>query len=224
MNGLTINTPVTELRALYLRVMDVLGGNFQATPRTLRMEQAVTARTQYKFNFYENAAQDSSTEIKLSRTDAFFISHLGLNLRKGGGTTEHESVLQTWPNPEIFTTAGAAAELEQFYNSKITFSTSPVNRLTDLHTSFFRYNPGRINDTNAALGNSMYGPSMEQKGYFAIQPGIILDGYQDNELILDTGDSVFSNAVGQNNYVVALAFGFVVANGARKFQDQYYWG
>ena len=227
-----INFPVTRMRSLYLRVTDIMKktglGSYIATPFLIRMENVITTRTQYSFDFYQNTAGDRPTEVKLNRNDAFFFADLGLGLySEAASGSNRQQIVYTWPNPAVFAAAGPpteAAELEQLYNSLLTVKTSPVERLSNLHTSVFKYDPGREAGTaEVGVGNSYWGPSLQQHGLLPIEPGIIVDGYQDNSIIIDTGDSDFTTVAGEGDDVlVVYCYGFKVENGAGRLGQFYF--
>lgn len=226
-----INFPVTRMRSLYLRVTDIMAktglGSYIATPFLIRMEQLLTTRTQYNFDFYQNTAGDRPTEVKLNRNDAFFFADLGMGIYKEAASgSNRQQHVWTWPKSDVFSAAGEAAELEQLFNSLLTVKTSPVERLSNLHTSMFRYDPGYVNDTTnfyAAIGGSFDGPGLAQKGLLPIEPGIIVDGYQDNSIIVDTGDSSFTAVAGEGDDVLTVyCWGFKVENGAGRLGQFYF--
>jgi len=225
---MNIQFPVTERRALALRLQDAMSeigfSDYLYAPHLLRLEALITTRTEYQFDLYEEAGTNAETEIKLKRNDAFFLSHIGLALYQA--EERSQAVLRTWPDPFAFTTAGAAAELEQVYNGTLQFNTQPVQRLSPLSCQLFRYDPGRIQDADpiavgAALGGSLWGPTLEQKGLFYIEPSVILSGQDDNYLTLEIPGPSFSNAANDDTYIVIHLFGFKVDQGARAVSAAY---
>lgn len=192
--------------------------DFIVQPYVIRLEQQVTARTEYRFDLYEVQAGQNPSERRLNRNDAFFMSHMALCLLLEDTTALSpvpisNSVLHTFPDPAVFAGAGEAVALEAFYNALLTVKTDPIERITDLDTNVFRYLP--LFDQPLA-----WGPSLEERGYFELAGEVIFDGAQNNTLQLSlNSDADISAAVGianQETWVIVLLFGNLVLQGARK--------
>lgn len=213
---MNISFPVTERRSLALRLESVMQEvgmqDYIYSPHLLRLEALITSRTDYRFDFYEQAGTDAPTEIKLKRNDAFFLSHIGLALYQN--TERSQADLATWPDPIRFATAGAAEELEQVYNGTLSLSTQPVQRVAPISCQLFKYNPGRIQ--GAAVGGPFWGPSLEERGMLYLEPSVIIAGPDDNYVDLEIPGPSFSNAADDDTYIVIHAFGFKVDQGARE--------
>ena len=230
-------------RANYNRVKDFLATNagttdFIVSQKTLRIQQELVAnRNSYLFDFYEASNQPGSTELRLNRNDLFFVTDLALCLAKQDKTAGDYGnyPLFTSPDPNYFigNDGGGNLEahaLETIYNGTLTIKTSPVERIKEFLTNNFRYVPerGMIKLAAPQIADEwpQYGPTKEGRGYFSLQPNIILDGQDNNkaELVLGTGNKVLiaggvdnSNvAVDTSNLVVLLIHGYVVENGAQK--------
>lgn len=225
-----VNIPATPQRALFQRLekvmMDVgVPGNSVVSPYELRVEQDITgSKTSYEFNLYQSQS-DNPIEKKLNRNDGFFISHFGLGVYKLATADEEgqERVL-FWPDPDVFSAANEADAIRQFYNGKLTLKTTPLERMR-LSTRLLEYNPGVVNDTTnfyAAYGNSFVGPTLEQKGLFPVDPSPILDGNDDNEVVLTLGPGDASAAgTPADNKVVLLVYGFLVERAGGYFRQIY---
>lgn len=234
-----------EERAIYSRIQKLVEQetgqtDLQINQKTLRLEQALSAaKNQYSFDIRQNKGSDRPQEVKLNPNDLFFITHLAICLTKQDETTTPKRYgndpLFTFPDPQFFV-GNDGANLEEFqalelvYNGLISIKTSPVERFIDFPTFHFRYVPERgiqkqaapqINDEPA-----QYGPTLDKRGFFALTPNLILDGYDNNTLALTLGEGdktviaggidSANGAVNTSNVLVILLHGFSVLNGARK--------
>ena len=207
-------------RAAYERVRERMAKSglnpdeFIIHQKTLRIEQAITSATVYKYNLYEVQSSQNPTEIKLNRNDAFFCYGMALNIALEDTTTPvtmANTVLQTWPDPAIFAAAGEAVALEAFYNALLTFKTVPTERIVDFATNELRFNPG-------AADINKYGNSQNERGYFHLSGEVIMDGKEDNSLVLSlpSNASIAAAVVaGQTNWTVVKLLGHVVQNGSK---------
>ncbi len=234
-----------EERAIYSRIQGLVEKetgmkNLQINQKTLRLEQALSsAKNQYSFDIRENKGSDRELEVKLNPNDLFFITHMAICIAQQDETTTPKRYgnypLHTFPDPQVFIGNDTAnleewQALEGIYNGLISIKTSPVERFIDFPTFHFRYVPERgvqkqaapqINDEPA-----QYGPGLDKRGFFALTPNLILDGYDNNSITLTLGggdktviaggidDS--NSAVNTSNVLVILLHGFIVLNGARK--------
>lgn len=212
--------------ARYVRVkqkMESAGlGDFIISPHMLKVENVITGSLrQYKFDLFQNKQADRASELKLNRNDGFFITHMGLGVYNATAGSEGQAAIYTWPNDQVFSAAGEAAALEQFYRGAITLTTSPVERFQDYATENLKYNPGYTEDTTnfyAAIGQGFWGPTPEQRGLHPLEPMVILDGYMDNSYRLDLGPgdpaAAATPAAGEN-VVLLMLYGYKVINGAQ---------
>jgi len=234
-------TPDTE-RASYRRVEALMkdanpGVDFIINRACLRVEQALAAsKNKYSFDLYENPGSDRQLERKLNRNDLFVITDIALVLTKYNPTSGDYAnyPLLTFPDPNYFVgLSGGVNEYESLrpiYNGEITITTKPVERLEGFLTSNLLFVPekqtfltagSQVNDEPA-----MFGPTHQERGFFNLQPNIILDGQENNtiELTLGTGQTTLiaggydnsGNALATRNAVVFMALGFEVKNGAQK--------
>jgi len=234
-------TPDPE-RATYRRVEELMKKfnpsiDFIINRSALRLEQVLSAsRNKYSFDLYENSASDRPLERKLNRNNLFIIDHIALLLSKYDPVAlDYGNYrLHTFPDPNYFSgLSGGVNEWESLwpiYNGLATITTKPVERLIDFATSNLLYVPEKqtllitgdqLNDEPA-----MFGPTHQQRGFFSLQPNIILDGQENNtiELTLGSGQTTliaggFDNsgvAVDTRNVAVFMVLGYEVQNGAQK--------
>lgn len=229
-------------RATYRRVEELMKKfnpqtDFIINRKSLRIEQPLLAsRNKYSFDLYENSASDRPLEIKLNRNNLFIIDHIALLVAKYDPTAGNYGNyrLHTFPDPNFFT--GLVAGVNEWeslwpvYNGKATITTKPVERLIDFATSNLLYIPEKqtylVADPQLNDEPAMFGPTHQQRGFFSLQPNIILDGQENNtiELTLGTGQTTqiaggFDNAgaaVDTRNVAVFMLLGYEVQNGAQK--------
>jgi hypothetical protein len=241
MKTLTVNT--NDARAAFNRVRKLMkyqnpDVDFIINQDTLRIEQVLEAsKNSYTFDFSENRGADRKMERKLNRNDLFFITHLAVCIAQQDASNGNYAnyVLHTFPDPQIFvgddsTNLKEYLALETIYGGRLSIKTTPVERLTDFLAHNFRYVPERGVIKKTATQNNdepaQYGPSLEEKGFFALTPNIIIDGQENNtaSLTLGSGDTTLiaggvdasNDAVDTSNVLVLLAHGFKVVNGAKK--------
>lgn len=218
-------------------------------PATLRLEKVLSAsNNQYTFELRSSGNGDGALERKLNQNDLFFLTDIALCIRQQDTSTTPEQQanfpLFTYPDVENFPgVAGGVAEaacLETIYNGELSFYTKPVERISKLLTNHFRYVPQKqvlpapsgttlIGQTVANLAE--YGPTMEARGFMRVNPNLILDGYDSNEITLTLGagdTSVIAggvdaggSSVNTSNKVVLLLHGFEAKNLAQKMARHY---
>lgn len=227
-------------RAAYSRFRDMLlresGEEFIINEKTLRLEAPLSAtRSSYNLDLFENRGSDRPLEEKLNRNDLFFLTHIAMGVAQQDTTSGHYANFPVYfhgdQNVFVGNDGGGNPEsleaycIESLYNSKITIKTSPVERLKDFLTVNFRYVPEQVANTTAKT-SGQFGPSMEARGFYPLNPNIIIDGYDNNTVELELGTGGYTNiagginasnvAVDTSNVLVFLLHGFVAINGARK--------
>lgn len=229
-----VNVPTDAKRAKLVRALEALQINLNdyiIHEHTLRLEKSLVAgNNTYRFQMYQNPGSDRPQEIKLNRNDAFIVTALGLAITKEDTSTNPDNYgnypLYTFPDPGFFlgvpgSGLNEAQCLEVIYNGQISIKTNNTERLVGLSTQHFRYVPERALSSGVP---PQYGPSMEYRGFFEMEPHIILNGQQDNqvELSIGAGDTAViaggidgsAGAVNTRNIVVAQLHGFLVNEAA----------
>ncbi|MCB0707429.1 MAG: hypothetical protein KDC34_19065 [Saprospiraceae bacterium] len=233
--------PAEPGRADFMRVQQALesmglGSNFIVNQADLRLEEVLTAdKNQYEFSLYENSASDRKLERKLNRNDLFFLTHIAVCLTKQDAGAEDYGNYQlfTHPDPNFFVgVSGGNKEYQSLlnvYNGQLSISTEPVERLSGFLTNNFLYIPEKpyLNASSPQVEElGMYGPTDEARGYFRLNPNLILDGNDQNKISLRLGKGnkaviaggvdASGDAVDTSNVLVILAKGFVAKNAAQK--------
>jgi hypothetical protein len=181
------------------------------TQKDLRLEVALSAqKSSYRLDTREgNSNVDGPLEIKLNQNDIFMVTAIGVALRKVNGDVHKP--LQTFPDPKYFAGAGEAQALEAIYNGTMSVTTDSLKRVDEMALHHCRFVPGVQNDTTDNILPG-YGPTLEERGYFTINPNIILDGSKSNiiDVILGAGSLAAIAGPGPDvNHLVVLLHGFL---------------
>lgn len=229
-----ITVPSDAKRAKLMRALDAMQvqlDDYIISEQTLRLEAELKAgRNAYALQMYENPGSDRPQEIKLNRNDAFIVIAAALAITKQDKTNDPPLYgnypLFTFPDPGFFLGSPAAGLdehecLETVYNGQLTIKTNNTDRLTGLSTSHFRYVPERT------MGDGVYpqyGPTLEKRGFFEMEPHIILNGQQNNlvEVEIGAGDTAViaggidgsAQAVDTTNVMVVQLHGFLLSEAA----------
>lgn len=228
-------------RADFNRMLRRLGVNpeeFLINQDTLRLEKKLSAdRSSYQFDLYQNSGSDRPLEKKLNRNDVFCITHLALGVCKEDTSTNPAQYAnsRTYHSADPNYFAGApAGQVKEFvsvqtaWNGKLTIKTNTTDRLQEFLTQLLEYIPERGHTLQAGsqLNDEwgQYGPSLEEKGFFKLTPNIILNGQQNNKILMDLGEGDISSiegtadsggtAVNTRNVLVLLLHGFTIHEAA----------
>lgn len=210
----------------FLRVLGIDSKNHIVTPKILRAEKELRANNNsYRFDLIENNASDRPLEEKLDRNSMFAITHVRLGIAKQNKVAEPAQYANykvfTTNDANYFTGAGEATSLAPVYNGKMGIRTDNVERLQDFLTSMLEYIPerGYINFVAPQVADEfpMVGTSLDEKGFFALTPQIIISGDQQNDVLLTLGQGNISAIAGdptadETNVLVLELAGFHVAN------------
>lgn len=230
--------PASPRRAAYERCLQWLrettgSDEYTISQGDLRLEAVLDKNlSTYKFDTLGigNAAQ-RPLEKKLNRNDLFFITDMALCITKQDtvATVKKYSnyALYTFPDPQVFLGVNGSSQtevdaLQTIYNSELTLITGSQKRNNGILTHNFRQL------TDYALGTTLklplYGSSDADRGYYPIEPTLVLTGKQDNqfELVLGAGEreviaggiNASNVAVNTTNVVVLMLKGFFASNAA----------
>ena len=227
-------------RAAYSRAQQIIfertgRTDFIINPKLLRIEQLLTAgRNQYKFDLYRNPGSDRPLEEKLNRNDMFFLTGISLGVAKQDTSTTPPKYgnfpVFFHPDANYFVGANGAIfeneALECLYNGKLTISTKPVERQTDLLTNMFRVVPERGYTKFAAPQTRDEWPQHKLSDtILKLEPLVIIDGKQDNSVNIELGAgntdliaggvTAANAALNTRNLAVLFLEGFVVVNAAQ---------
>lgn len=228
--------PASSRRAAYERCLHWLrettgSDEYTISQGDLRLESVLDKNlSTYKFDTLGiGNAQQRPLEKKLNRNDLFFITDMALCITKQDTVSTVKKYsnfpLYTYPDPSVFVGINGSAQTEKdalqtVYNSELTLITGSQKRNNGILTHNFRY----LSEMSFEKGSPLYGPNDPERGYYPIEPTLVLTGKQDNsfELVLGAGEreviagglSAANEAVNTTNVVVLLLKGFFASNAA----------
>lgn len=197
------------------------------------------AQPRYEFNFYKDSP--SYPEVMLGRNDAFVITGFGVYLQavRTNATqpkTRSNAVLQTYPNPTVFTGSSAAnaalmvSGLEAVYGGFLEYKVGVRTYIEKLDLQHFRHVP-QVQQTiaaantviiNADAAGALHTEYKFSDGLYLPEPYVIVDGSATNSFAVNLPDT--TNLVYQangttgteDNELVIIPRGFLVSMGASK--------
>lgn len=146
-------------------------------------QQLFTNQTQYQFPVLANDNGPSgsrfNTEIRLQQQDSFIASAWGFFLAKPSSATDATFVVQTYSNPQVFSTANVAAALETLYNSicRITVNNDvvfPVWSLSRNRVVPQTQQAPLISGVENAIPYSQI--DLSSDGFFPLEPNLVFIG------------------------------------------------
>lgn len=191
------------------------------TQSYLRLEQTLGTQGQVNFNVLVNDGQADANERRLAITDAFTVTSLAVVIYKQAAAPAKISagVLDTFPNPLIYTAAGEAAALQGLYNGFLSVRVNSVVYIDSLDVyRFYRVGVAQagVETTTTPSGYVQSEYSRGDYPFYSLTPGIRLSGATKNELSLTLPESVaMGGAGGTTNRVVLYLRGFLEQNGAQ---------
>jgi hypothetical protein len=156
----------------------------KATQSDLILEQQLFANTtNYQFPVRQDDNGPSgtkfNTEVRLTNQDSFIASAWGFFLLKPASAIDTTFIAQTYPNPQVFTSANTSAAAETLYNSycRITVNNDVV--LPIWHMSRHRMVPQTqqeplIVGVQNAIPYSQI--DLSQDGFVPVEPNLIFIG------------------------------------------------
>ena len=185
-------------RFVYENAVKILAKeNIQADDAKLTMsdlileQQLLTTLTQYTFPVLSNDNGPSgsrfNTELRLTQQDALIASSWGVFLLKPTNAVDTTFIAETYPNPQVFTTAGVAAAAETIYNSycKVTVNNDVILPIWSL--SRHRYVPQTqqaplIAGVQNAIPYSQI--DLSQDGFVPVEPNILFVGSKGYQIVV----------------------------------------
>lgn len=210
-----------SIRALYPS-RDVV-----VTPGFLRLEQSLQAGAINSIQFSvldnqsSNGVAQNSTEVRLRLPDSFHITKIFFGIFKAGASvtaTQAEiaqAIIRTYPNPLVFTGAGEAAALQNFYNGSYGIK---VNQTTYIDRDELRkfY---RVGTSQQGVGPAVIIQRDEfdapDFGFYELTPTIRLSGADSNFITCTFPQSISMIGTLSQNFAVCFCRGFYVQNGAQ---------
>ena len=235
------------MRSVYSRMLQALNineGDFIITERTLRLEVPyIGGKNSYELAIVENKGSDRPLERKLNRNDGFVLSHLGFGITKQDTSVSPAQYANfpvlTFPDPNFFAgVSGGISEagcLECSYNGDVSLKVNNTEIIQEFSLLHNRFVPERGYTLLAApqVANEwpMYGPHMEQRGFYPYSVNAILNGQDNNTLNFQLGagnteqiaglTDKDGGAVNTRNVAVFFLHGYEIAEAA---QSGLRWG
>lgn len=215
---------------------------FIVQPYTIILEQELkNDRSNYVFSLKQNGNSDRPLEVKLSRNDLFLLTAVRLAVAKEDTTTDPKQYANypgfTYPEYQYFvgnndnraTQITEGDSLQVLWNGLMSIKTTNTDRIKDYSTTNFLYSPERAYADDGATPPIPTFPQQGvldgDKGYQPIMPQPMLDGQQDNSVILTLGEGDYSKiaggenaagtAIDTRNVVKVFLKGFIAVNAAQ---------
>lgn len=243
----TINVPSSHQRADYERFDKLVNQGMPAAnrfiiqPQTLIVEAELkNDRSQYILSLYENKGADRPLENRLNRNDLFMCTGFRLGVAKQDANANPKEYANyptfTYPeynyfvgnNTNIATANTEGRSLQVLWNGLLSLRTNNVDRIKDFSTTNLLFRPeSAYSEASSIPEFPQQGVANADQGYFYLQPQPILDGQQDNDIIITLGDGDYDRIAGgfdadgttANNETNVLKFfirGWVAVNAAQK--------
>jgi len=184
----------------------------------LRLEvAAATTKTNYQFGVLINDQPQGNpirpTEQRLNLQDAFFCASVQLFTAVAASATATNFSLNSYPNPRIYSTAGAAAALYNLYNGYLSLT---VNNYT-ITPSWDLYRHLEINQTQqtttpVAAGIPLDEISGIKSTAVACEPNWVLIGSKNNTLQLNLPAAIDTLQASSTTVLVLILRGVLAQN------------
>jgi hypothetical protein len=155
------------------------------TQSDLILEQQVTiASNNYQFPVLNNQSGTGgttifNTEVRLVQQNSFIVSAWGFFLCKPTSVNDATWVPQTYPNNQVFTTAGVAAAAQTLYQSQMNITVNNDVVYPIWHTGRHWFVP-QTQQTPVIAGvenaNQYAQVDLSQDGFFPVEPNLIIIG------------------------------------------------
>jgi len=155
----------------------------------LRSEIAMsTSTTSYHVPVLINDTQNGSsfvTENRLQLQDAFVVSSIGIFVSAPAASTTTAFPYYTYPNAQVFTTAGAAAALYNLYNGSLSVTVN--NRQIVPSWDIYRHLcvPQTQQATSTGTNTGIDQNDASEFGYYPVEPNLVLVGSKNNQISLN---------------------------------------
>jgi hypothetical protein len=184
----------------------------------LRLEVAAsTSKTNYQFGVLINDQPQGNpirpTETRLNLQDAFFVASVQLFTAVAASATATNFALTTYPNPRIFSTAGAAAALYNLYNGylSLTVNNSVITPSWDLYRHL-EINQTQQTTTPVAAGIPLDQTSGLTSTAVACEPNWVLIGSKNNVLQLNLPAAIDTLQAASTTVLVIILRGVLAQN------------
>lgn len=130
----------------------------------------------------QNGSQGNTifnTELRLAQQDSFIVSQWGMFLAKPTSALDATFIVQTYPNPQVFTTSGVSAAAETLFNSTAQVKVNNDVVYPAWHLSRHRLVPQTqqaplITGVENAIPYSQIDLSTD--GFYPVEPNLVIIG------------------------------------------------
>lgn len=163
----------------------------------LRLERLASSTvTNYQFGVLSNDVPQGSSvrtnEQRLSLQDSFFVSSIQMFISLASSSTTTSYTPMSYPNPHVFTDAGAATALMNLYNSNISLTVNNRTIATSWdtlrHYEVPQTQQTAINNTTAGNASDMLSGGFSAS--YAVEPNWVLIGSKNNVLQINLPSAI----------------------------------
>ena len=182
----------------------------------LRSEVAMsTSTTSYHVPILVNDSQNGSafaTENRLNLQDAFVVSSIGVFVSIPAASTTTAFAYYTYPNAQVFTTAGAATALYNLYNGSmsVVVNNRQIIPAWDLYRHLFvpQTQQATSTGTNTAIDQN----DASEFGYYPAEPNIVFVGSKNNQISLNLPGAISTLQAATAPRIVIIFRGILAQN------------
>lgn len=184
----------------------------------LRLEVvASTSKTMYQFGVLVNDQPQGNAiranEQRLNLQDAFFCSSVQMFTSLASSATATDFSLDSYPNPRKYSTAGAAAALQNLYNGYLSLTVN--NRVITPSWDLYRHycaEQTQQTTTPIAAGIALDQFDGNSTSAVATEPNWVLIGQKNNNLQINLPASIGTLQAGSTTVIVLLLRGVLAQN------------
>lgn len=184
----------------------------------IRTEVAMsTSTTQYTLPILVNSANASGgttypTMNLLNLQDAFVVSRIGVYVAAPAASTTTAFPYYTYPNAQVFTTAGAATALYNLYNGNmsITVNNRQIVPSWDLYKHL--YVPQTQQATSTGTNTAIDQNDASEYGYYPVEPNIVLVGSKNNQVQLNLPAAIGTLQASTAPRIIVIFSGILAQN------------
>jgi len=184
----------------------------------LRLERvASTSSTSYQFGVLINDQPGGSTiratEQRLNLQDSFFVSSIQMFVYNTTNATDTNADFKTYPNPRVFSTAGASAALYQLYNG--TLSLTVNNRVITPSWDLNRHLVvPQTQQTVTPVATTVALDQFEGASYgeYACEPNWVLIGSKNNNLTINLPNAISTLQASSTTVITLMLRGVLAQN------------
>ncbi len=184
----------------------------------LRLEVvASTGTTTYQYGVLVNDQPQGNaprrTETRLNLQDAFYVGSVQLFTALASSATATDFVLDSYPNPRKYSTAGAAAALQNLYNGYLSLTVN--NRVITPSWDLYRhYDAPQTQQSTTPIANGV--PVDEFNGNstsgVSCEPNWVLIGQKNNQLQLTLPNAIGTLQAASTTVLVIILRGVLAQN------------